>query len=378
MESNYGKTIHFLLPGFTDVPFGGYKVVYEYANYLAQERGNKVFIHQTKAFFAAEGLPNRRWILLKSFKAVLKSIKAQLGNGPIPWFGLDDKIVVKNRVGLPKIACEPNTVLIATSVQTAPFVDQFIRDNPRAAGVYFLQSFEDWAAPKAFVEATWKMPLHRVVIAPWLQQIGTRLGVETQLVPNAVDPKRFPRGPELALRPKLVAGLVSTLPLKRTDLLAEVFSDLKQADPDIHFVTFGTCPKPDVLPDFVEHFESPSADRLVSIYQSAQVYMCVSDLEGWALPPAEALLSGAAVVSTDIGGVRAYASESALFSPPGDKSSLVKNVLDILNDIGQAQVLANRGYDFLAENAPETAARRFANQLDVAMKERVALSSKCA
>ncbi|SLK16858.1 glycosyltransferase family 4 protein [Arthrobacter sp. P2b] len=373
MASKYGKIIHFLLPGYTDVPFGGYKIVYEYANYLAQDPQNKVFIHQTKAFFGAAGLPKKKWILLRSFKAVLKSVRATRAKGPIPWFVLDDKIVVKNRVRLPQISSEPNTVLIATSVQTAPFVDRFIRDNPRAAGVYFLQSFEDWAAPKAFVEATWKMPLHRVVIAPWLQQIGNRLGVTTHLVPNAVDPKRFPRGPELASRPKLVAGLVSTLPLKRTDLLAEVFRELKQADPDIQFVTFGTCPRPDVLPDFVEHFESPSADKLVSIYQSAQVYMCVSDLEGWALPPAEALLSGAALVSTDIGGVRAYASESALFSPPGDKSSLVKNVLEILNNIGQAQVLANRGYDLLVENSPETAARRFANQLDAALRERVNL-----
>lgn len=361
------RTVHFVLPGFTSVPFGGYKVVYEYANALAANSANRVFIHQSKAFLREPGDRRMRLVTLRSAKAWMNSVISRRPHRPIPWFDIDERVAVNNCIGFPKIADTDNTVVVATSVHTAPFVANLVK-RPNTRGVYFIQSFEDWAAPKDFVESTWRLPLHLIVIAPWLAEIGNALGVETHTVLNSVDPVNFPDGPRLAARHKSVLGLVSTLPLKRTDLLIAVFEEIRAADPEVKFSTFGTCDRPEGLPAWVEHHKSPSSKDLSRLYQRARVYICASDLEGSALPPAEALLSGTAVVSTDIGGVRVYASDSALFSPPGDRSGLTRNALKLLDDVELAQRLVDRGRHFLIGNTPTVAASHFEHQLNVALR----------
>jgi glycosyltransferase involved in cell wall biosynthesis len=56
---------------------------------------------------------------------------------------------------------------------------------------------------------------------------------------------------------------------------------------------------------------------------------------------------GAALVSTDNGGVRAYAkhSETALLSPPHEPQALAANVLMLLRDPAQRLALAQRGHE---------------------------------
>jgi hypothetical protein len=74
-------------------------------------------------------------------------------------------------------------------------------------------------------------------------------------------------------------------------------------------------------------------------------------------------------VSTDIGGVRAYAENGALFSPVGDATGLIHNVERLMNDPGLAQTLADRGLSDMRENSPAKAAGNFEAAITTAVQD---------
>jgi glycosyltransferase involved in cell wall biosynthesis len=251
---------------------------------------------------------------------------------------------------------------VATAVQTAPLVAK-VAGQRNIRGAYFLQHFEDWSAPRDYVEATWRLPLTRIVIAPWLREKGDALGIATILVPNAIDPSDMPAGPPIADRRTHVIALVSETPWKRTDLVVSLMCQMETAIPEFKGVTFGRCARPTGLPDSVTHYDNPDREILRKLYQSSRVYVCASDHEGWHLPPAEAMASGAAVVSTDIGGVRAYAASTAEFAPVGDGDALTELATRLVRDPAACQSRASSGQARILGYGPEDAAAAFANAL---------------
>jgi glycosyltransferase involved in cell wall biosynthesis len=74
--------------------------------------------------------------------------------------------------------------------------------------------------------------------------------------------------------------------------------------------------------------------------------------EGWALPPAEAMACGCAVICTDIGGHEEYAKhqETALLVQPGNASVLAEQICRLLGEPEQRINLAQNGHDFIRNN----------------------------
>ena len=94
-----------------------------------------------------------------------------------------------------------------------------------------------------------------------------------------------------------------------------------------------------------------SEGKLVQIYNSVSIFLSSSLAEGFALPPAEALACGCAVVATDSGGIREYAEhgKTALLSPPGHPEALAQNLLRVLEDDGLRMQLAKQGHEKIKE-----------------------------
>jgi glycosyltransferase involved in cell wall biosynthesis len=104
--------------------------------------------------------------------------------------------------------------------------------------------------------------------------------------------------------------------------------------------------KPADLPGWISYQGNVSEESLVAIYNSSSIFLCSSAAEGFALPPAEAMACGCAVVSTDCGGNREYAVHdvTALLSPPRDPEALAMNLLRVLEDDGVRIRLASEGH----------------------------------
>lgn len=107
------------------------------------------------------------------------------------------------------------------------------------------------------------------------------------------------------------------------------------------------------IPKWVEYHERPSDATLGALYNRTAVFVVPSHYEGWGLPGAEAMACGAALVSTDNGGVRAYAEheKTALLSPPRDPDALAANVLSLLQTPTLRLRLARAGYAHIQQFA---------------------------
>src|SRR5687768_12385890 len=92
-------------------------------------------------------------------------------------------------------------VVIATWWETAEWVASF--HPSKGAKAYFLQHHEVFVGQTERVEATWRLPMHKICVAQWLVDLAReRFGDDTAtLVPNSVDLEQFnapPRGKQPA------------------------------------------------------------------------------------------------------------------------------------------------------------------------------------
>lgn len=351
--------VNIVLLSVSPAPIGGYKVIYRYANDLAAQGADVHIYHCREDLFFYPGSkvppapPTVR--LARLFRA------PETHDARPTWFELDSRVTSTCSHGLRLKDLRPADVVIATAVRTAPFVAAL----PGTAGrkFYFIQHWEDWSDGEEFVESTWRLPLRKLVIARWLGRKGDDLGVPTTYLPNAIDLDEFPPGPPVAERPRYVTALVSPVDWKRTDLVIEVLERVRARVPDIRACVFGAHEKPVDLPSWVEFHLAPDKPTLREIYQKSRVYLCASDAEGWHLPPAEALASGSAVVSTDIDGVREYADGIARFAPANDAAALTDAVCGLLADTEAAQASVDRFRARAAAYTPVDAARAMMGHL---------------
>jgi glycosyltransferase involved in cell wall biosynthesis len=78
--------------------------------------------------------------------------------------------------------------------------------------------------------------------------------------------------------------------------------------------------------------------------------------------------SGAAVVSTDIGGVMAYARGVSSTAPPGDAPGLAQRVVELLDDLDRCQELATAGRERIRNYDLRVAAGAFEEEVVAAWR----------
>ncbi len=335
-----------LLPMWFRRPVGGVRIVYGYANELAR-RGHEVTLVHGALMEPWQYRGALRWrrdgrILARAGVDLVQ--RAPRGPG---WEELDARVVTRYVPALGARHLPDADVLVATSWRTAETAARLPERCGR--GHYLIQHFEDWDGPTERVAATWRLPLHRVVLAGWLQDKGAALGVACTRIPGwGADLEVFALRRPIAERPPRVAMLHSGAPVKGGPVGVEALELARARRPSLEAVLFGTRPRPASLPAWIEYRHDPSRAELVDdIYNGSAAYLCSSWSEGWHLPPAEAMGCGCAVVSTDIDGVRDYArhEETALLAPAGDARGLADHLVRLLDDDAARVRLAQAGHE---------------------------------
>lgn len=325
--------VHILLTAPTPTPAGGHKVVYEYANALAAE-GVRVTIWHSNIFFSETAGRKR---LLRVAKSHARRLLRPTGRASVTWFPLDERVTVRTTGGFPNPSLRPQDVVIATAIETTPHAAR-LASVARARSAALIQGYETWGGATAdFISAAWRAVDTRIAIAPWLVEKCTAAGLSATLLPNVINAASFPPGPPLAQRKLQVMSLLSSIPVKRADVAMGALAAIARRRPGVSVIGFGQDARPRVAADCIQYFQNPEPSLLSNLYQTSMVYLCGSDSEGWHLPPAEATLSGAAVVSTDIQGVRVSMEQDALYAPPGDIDGLAAAALAIMDDLPAAQ-----------------------------------------
>lgn len=236
--------------------------------------------------------------------------------------------------------------LVATLWTTAPVVRRAPAD--RGEKLYLVQAYEPaWAGEPDDVEETYRLPLAKLCVSSWLQELlEETYGEASALVPNGCDfagtVTELP--PSRERSPLRVGMLYHESPVKGTSDGLTAFAAVQAHLGDrVRLALYGTR-RPRGLGDGIEFLEAPSRARLASWLDALDVFVSPSRSEGFGLPALEAMCRGVAVVTTDSGGNRDYAVEgAALVSPPGDPEALAANLLRACRDAGLRRSLAERG-----------------------------------
>lgn len=323
--------ITFVLPSFLPFPVGGYRIVYAYADKLAAY-GHHVTVVFPRQILESERPPSR----LRPVKEVLWPLKMRMKHRPlIPWHDFHPGVRLRLAPRVSDLWIPNADAVVATGWQTA---DPVAALSPAKGRKYYLiQHYETWAGPKDAVDATWRLPLRKVVISKWLEDLGRTLdpGGDMRYITNGLDLDRFriTRPPED--RPLSVLSLYHSYEFKGVSYALEALTRFHARYPSVPITLFGAEPAGADVPDFIRFEEKPPQDRLVDeLYNGHAIYLGASISEGWGLPPAEAMACGCAFVGTDVDGFREYAvdEETALLCPPRDADGLYGNLCRMAED----------------------------------------------
>jgi glycosyltransferase involved in cell wall biosynthesis len=233
-------------------------------------------------------------------------------------------------------------VVVATWWLTAEWVSRL--SPSKGARAYFLQQLEsNFGMPADRVDATWRLPMQKIVCARWLadlarEQFGDPSAI---VVPNGIDTELF-HAPRRSKQQRPTVGFLyaPNVPLKATGTALTAMAAAARQVPGLLVRSFGTQelhPAAPLPPD--AHYTCcPAQVALPSIYAACDVWLCSSTSEGFHLPPHEAMACRCPVVSTRVGG-------------PTDL--VLDGVNGYLVDVGDTAGLADRLVKVLSAEATE-------------------------
>jgi GT2 family glycosyltransferase/glycosyltransferase involved in cell wall biosynthesis len=178
---------------------------------------------------------------------------------------------------------------------------------PCGLPVYFVQDIEtsyypDHERARHAVLDSYRPEFRYMTISSWNRERLRELDLDAELIPPGIDLENFrPRG-DVQRREDMVLALGRTNPLKNLPLTLAGWRALSQPRPEL--CLFGI--EPELAQDGVRYVDSPSDERVNELFCEATVFIQTSVHEGFALPPLEAMASGAAVVCTDAHGNRDF------------------------------------------------------------------------
>ena len=195
-------------------------------------------------------------------------------------------------------------VVIATWWETAEWVAAL--PPSKGAKVYFIQHHEVFPyLPVERCHATYRLPLHKIVVAGWLRRTMHSMYGDTiiDLVPNSVDRAQF-HAPERGKQARPTIGfLYAAAPSKGLDVTFRAIEIIRRILPDLQLVSFGSQqPVPNLpLPPDTFFTLTPRQQELRELYARCDTWMTASRSEGFNLPALEAMACRTPVVSTRAG-----------------------------------------------------------------------------
>lgn len=287
--------IVFLLP-VADMS-GGNRVVSIYAAALGR-RGHQVTVISP---------PRRRRSLKGKIRALLKNGRWDVAATPpkshLDNLGVNHQELETYRAIESKDVPDAD-VIVATWWETAEWL--FHIAPQKGAKAYFIQHHEVFPyLPVERAKATYKMPMHKIVIANWLRTVmAEEYGdMQVDLVPNSVDKVQFNAPPRSQQSRPTVGFLFSAEVFKGVDVTLKAIRQLRSSFSNLRVVSFGNS-HPRHFPDWdpaIEFELSPAQDRLREIYAQCDVWITASRSEGFNLPAMEAMACRTPVVSTRTG-----------------------------------------------------------------------------
>jgi glycosyltransferase involved in cell wall biosynthesis len=332
--------ITFILPFPVTKPVGGAKIMYEYANRL-QERGHQVVIlHAIRRPFKKMKSP----VWWKKLGFALQ------GAARPAWFPLHRDISSRIVTEISDKYLPDADIVLSTWWQMTYAISKL--SPQKGTPVNLIQDYELWSGQHDKVHESYALPVNHVTYATYLKVLVDKYnGGRTRYIPSTVDTKKFFITTEIDQRaPRSIIMMYSEEERKGTKYGLEAMMALKEKFPDLVLTLFSVYKRPSDLPAWIQFHHRPA--NLPELYNQHAIFFSPSLGEGWAIPPAEAMASGCAVVCTNIGGHADYGihGQTALLVEPRNVADMKQKLDSLLTDSAKRVQLAHRGHQFLVEN----------------------------
>jgi glycosyltransferase involved in cell wall biosynthesis len=239
--------------------------------------------------------------------------------------------------------------IVATAWQSA----RAVAEAPSRCGrkFYLIQHYESlYHGPSEAVDATYRLPLGKIVISTWLKEImREKFGSPAEVLVTPVGPALFSRveapGEDGRIR---VLMLHHEYAWKGVADGVEAVRRVKARHPEVALVGFGLKPPRTRLP-YDEFYENLLQTKLAGLYSRCPIYLCPSWDEGLGMPSMEAMACGAALVTYDNGGCRDYAldGETALVARRRDVAHLTEKLEQLVTDHALRGKISREGMAFV-------------------------------
>jgi glycosyltransferase involved in cell wall biosynthesis len=349
--------IVFLLPSSGHEPIGGFKIVYQYADGLVGRGHNVTVVHPS---FLPSG-PSTCETKVRRFGL---SFVKQLLTGrwkPKNWFKFRNDVRLSWVPALNPLFLPKADVYVSTWWRTAELLAGW---RLRGQRIYLIQHYETWGGPEDRVKATWRAPLKKIVISRWLKTIADSMGETTDYIPNGMDTEQFACDiPQSARNATRLGMLYHSSDWKGSaDGLAAV-EIVRESFPTLEMDLFGVPAEPENLPEWIHYHRQPTQSQLRALYNRVAIFVAPSWAEGWSLPPAEAMMCGAAVVATDIGGHQEFCFDykTALLSPMKCPEALASKIVELISDDALRIKISSGGMSNISKHTWDVALARFEN-----------------
>jgi len=330
--------IVFLLPGLgRNVPIGGFKVVYEYANRFSKD-GFLVDIH-----YLTNGCGRLRW-LIASFKCLFKIVAHHSGRD---WFNLDDNIQEHVMPYFAYHKIRRADCYVATSASTAVVLNKMKVNNRNK--FYFIQGYDEDTITKG-VEETFFFGMSKIVISKELQSILNSKNLESEYIPNGFDFNYFKCFIPTSNRNKYSVSMIyCDRTIKGCKYGLEALRIVKERYSNLRVVLFGTSERPSIIPNDYEYYQQPNQQQHLIINNECSIFIATSLNEGWGLPVGEAMICGQAVICTDNGGYREMAinGQNSIVVPIKDYNAMANAIIQLIENDDMRISLANNGMNYI-------------------------------
>lgn len=323
--------INLILPFPATKPGGGTKIMYEIANRL-QERGHDIVIyHAIKRPYKKSKTP----VIIRQLIFALRNVARP------KWFPLHASVKSVIVTEITNSYIRDADVVMCTWWQMTYAVHELAESKGKKFNL--IQGYEIWAGQQNKVEASYHLPMHHIVIAKYLEKLLIEKSHQKPLyLPLSIDHQKF----SCIIKPEerkkdSVIMLFSKEAVKGSEYSLMALKKVKAVFPDVTITFFGVEKAPEELPSWINYHQRP--DNLNELYNQHAIFISSSVSEGWALPPAEAMACGCALVLTNIDGHQDYAlqNETALLVPPEDPDSMADNIIQLFNDDALRNLLSN-------------------------------------
>jgi glycosyltransferase involved in cell wall biosynthesis len=200
--------------------------------------------------------------------------------------------------------------------------------------VHFVQGYDAIPATKEAVDATYGLPVPKIVISRWLRElVRTRFGQEpVALVPNSVDTGRFfapPRGKQPA---PTVGVLYNNLAIKGCDVCFKAYELAAREVPGLRLrciSEIAVVPELPLPPGAEFNFQARE-EKLREVYGGCDAWLSGSREEGFGLPILEAMACRTPVIATPAGAApEILAKGGGILVPQEDAAAMARAIVQI-------------------------------------------------